>query len=245
LESTIELLRTDAAADLADAIDKSLAGSAPGQWQETAQTALAAAIERIFDGARDDLARAFAADTVTALSTHRGRIDALVEQVQRSAAEIFDVEFIARREREAFRLGEDPYWVTERIGASLIPDLSRAFDHLLPEAFRRARVRARLVQHARELVIRNAENLRWAIVRGLDEVFRSAAAQLEERLDDAIRATRGVIRQALVRRQDSSFAVRPEIERLAIAERSVKEFLHTTIGNVESASPSSAVGGSA
>jgi hypothetical protein len=65
-----------------------------------------------------------------------------------------------------------------------------------------------------ELILRNAENLRWAIVRGLDETFRKATARFEQRLDDAMRATRGVIEDALARRRDQTFAAEPEVDRL-------------------------------
>ena len=50
-------------------------------------------------------------------------------------------------------------------------------------------------------------------------------AWLEERVDEAITATRGVIRQALVRRQDRTLAIRPEMERLGTVEISVEELL--------------------
>jgi hypothetical protein len=36
------------------------------------------------------------------------------------------------------------------------------------------------------LIVRNAENLRWAFLRGFDETFRNAIWHLEERLDDAV-----------------------------------------------------------
>ena len=62
--------------------------------------------------------------------------------------------------------------------------------------------------------MRNAENLRWAILRGMDETFRKAGARFDEQLDDAIRATRNVIGDALGRRRDTSFAVEPEVIRL-------------------------------
>jgi hypothetical protein len=67
----------------------------------------------------------------------------------------------------------------------------------------------------------NAENLRWAILRGLDETFRKAIARFEQRLDDAIAATRGVVDDALARRRDRSFAVEPEVDRLQRASASL------------------------
>ena len=124
-------------------------------------------------------------------------------------------------EREAFELGEDPYWVTESTSATLIPDPSRLIDRLLPARLRRPRLRARMIRQAGELIVRNAENLRWAILRGLDETFRKATAQFEERLDETIAATRDVIGDALARRLDQSFAVQPELDRLAEASASL------------------------
>jgi hypothetical protein len=76
------------------------------------------------------------------------------------------------------------------------------------------RLRARIVRGMQELVMRNAENLRWAILRGMDDTFRKAGARFDEQLDDAIRATRNVIGDALGRRRDTSFAVEPEVIRL-------------------------------
>ncbi|MFY9893555.1 MAG: hypothetical protein WAK63_05395 [Xanthobacteraceae bacterium] len=68
--------------------------------------------------------------------------------------------------------------------------------------------------------MRNAENLRWAILRGFDETFRKATARLE-RLDETIKATRGVIEDAVARRRDRSFAVKAELDRLTSAAASL------------------------
>jgi hypothetical protein len=70
------------------------------------------------------------------------------------------------------------------------------------------------VRQIEELALRNAENLRWAILRGIDETLRRASGTLEERLDDAVNATRGVIREVVVRREDSSFNISPDLLRL-------------------------------
>jgi hypothetical protein len=55
-----------------------------------------------------------------------------------------------------------------------------------------------MMQKAGELVVRSAENLRWAIVR------RKATVQFEERLEEAMRTTRNVIAEALAQRPNSS-----------------------------------------
>jgi GTP-binding protein EngB required for normal cell division len=225
LESAMDVLRAGACAKLHAAVDGSLAGPVPATWQASTQKAVAAAIDEVFDAARGELSSAVGADTVAALSAHQDRIDALIEQVRHTAARAFDVALPRGSSREPFQLGQDPYWVTDRLGASLIPDVGRLLDRLLPLSLRRRRMRARLARQADELVVRNAENLRWAIVRGLDDTFRGAAARLDERLGQAISATRGVIKDALARRQDQSFAVRPEIEHLASARSALAALL--------------------
>jgi len=217
LDSRIDGLREAVAARVAGVIDASLSGAVPKAWEEAARRALSEAMQEQFEAAREPLVSVFAADAGAALRGCGDRIDALVNRVRQTAAEIFDVSLGPDTEHEAFELSEDPYWVTESTNATLIPDPSRLVDRLLPTSLRRPRLRARMVRQAGELIVRNAENLRWAILLGLDETFRKAAAQFEERLDETIAATRDVIRDALARRRDQSFAVKPELDRLAEA----------------------------
>jgi hypothetical protein len=161
----------------------------------------------------------------------------LVNSVRRTAAEIFEVSFAKYTEHEEFQLGEDPYWVTQSVGSTLIPDPGRLLDALLPWMWRRARLRLRIVREADQLVVRNAENLRWAILRGLDDTFRKATGQFEQRLDRAIAATKGVIDDAVARRRDQSLAVSPEVARVNGAIASVaalrEEFARNPAGHVE------------
>jgi hypothetical protein len=81
----------------------------------------------------------------------------------------------------------------------------------------------RFISRANELIVRNAENLRWAILRGIDETFRPAGLAFEERLDDAIATTRGVIHQALTRRRDQAVAIDSDLKRLNGAKRKLEK----------------------
>jgi GTP-binding protein EngB required for normal cell division len=217
LDARIGQLRSETAAKLAGVIEAGLSGTVPTVWEAVSQRALSAAMQTEFEAAREPLVNAFASAAGAALGGCQDRVNALVDRVRQIAAQIFDVPLGADTEREIFELSEEPYWVTESTAASLIPDPSRLIDRLLPATLRRLRLRARIVKQAKELIIRNGENLRWAILRGLDETFRKAAAQFEERLDEAIGVTRNIIRDALARRRDQSFAAQPELDRLAAA----------------------------
>ena len=217
LDARIGELRTAVGTKLAAVIDASLAAVVPKSWEEDARRSLSAAMEGEFEKAREPVVSAFATDAGAALRSYQDRIQGLVDRVRQTAAQIFEVALGPDRERDEFQLGEDPYWITESIGGSLIPSPRRLVDRLLPAGLRRSRLRGRMVRQAEQLIIRNAENLRWAILRGLDETFRKAAAQFEERLDQTIKGTRDVIREALERRREQSFSVAPELDRLAAA----------------------------
>ena len=221
LDARIGELRKEIASKLARVIDASLLGAVLTAWEEAASRALSEAMQAELEAAREPLVSAFAADAGAALLGCEGRVNALIDRVRRTAAEIFNVPLGPDTEHEAFELGEDPYWVTESTSATLIPDPSRLIDRLLPARLRRSRLRARMIRQTDELIVRNAENLRWAILRGLDETFRKATTQFEERLDETIAATRDVIGDALARRRDQSFAIQPELQRLAEATASL------------------------
>jgi GTP-binding protein EngB required for normal cell division len=219
LDSRIDNLRKETAEKLNGVIGASLSGAMPMAWEEEARRSLSKAMHDEFEAARKPLVSAFAADAGAALRACQDRVNALVGNVRQTAAEIFNVPVRPDSEHETFELGEDPYWVTEEPNPRLIPDTSRLIDRLLPANLRRPRLHARMMRQAEELVIRNGENLRWAILRGLDETFRKAVAEFEERLDEAIAAIRNVIRDALARRRDEAFSVQPELDRLAAASK--------------------------
>jgi GTPase Era involved in 16S rRNA processing len=221
LDSRIDRLRKDTARKLDSVISASLSDNVPVTWEEKARRSLSAAMRDEFEAAREPLVSAFAADAAGALRSCQDRVNTLVDRVRQTAAEIFDVPLGPDTEHEAFELGEDPYWVTESVSATLIPDPSRLIDRLLPATLRWPRLRARMIRQSEELIVRNGENLRWSILRGLDETFRKATAHFEERLDETIAATRNIITNALTRRRDQSFAVQPELDRLAAVATSL------------------------
>jgi GTP-binding protein EngB required for normal cell division len=217
LDSRIDNLRKETTKKHDDVINASLSGAVPMAWEEEARRSLSRSMHDEFEAAREPLVSAFAADAGAALRACQDRVNALVGCVRQTAAEIFSIPVRPDTEHETFELGEDPYWVTEDPSPTLIPDASRLIDRLLPASLRRQRLHARMMRQAEELVIRNGENLRWAILLGLDETFRNAIAQFEVRLDEAIAATRNVIRDALTRRRDEAFSVQPELDRIAAA----------------------------
>jgi predicted GTPase len=213
LESCIKKLRGEASSKVASVIDAETM-DAPNRGEETALRAISAAMEKTFDAARQEVEITFSDKTSAVLAAHQHRIDSLIDGVRRTAADIFKIPFVGHFENSSFELGEEPYWVTKPVNATLIPDPSHLVDRLLPKQARAKRRRERIIRHIKDLVLRNAENLRWAILRGMDETFRDASAKFEEQLDDAIMATKNVISESLALRRDRLFAAGPDLDRL-------------------------------
>jgi Dynamin family len=176
--------------------------------------AMGAEIEAIFDAALRQASADFATRADAALAQHAREIDRLVNGIRMKAAELFELPFVPGADDEGFRLAQEPYWVTEKWTTSFIPRPDRLAAALLPRRAQSARARTRARAEIDELVTRNVENLRWAILRSLDDSFRRAAARLEERLDEAIAATEGAIRSAIAGKRARADEVAGELDRL-------------------------------
>jgi len=216
LEEQIERLRNSARAAMIEAINQLMPNS--DDLSELSRT-----LGNLFDDARQAFSTSFIAIVDEALVNHRKRIGALIDEVRRTAGKLFDAPFQSGFEPERFSLGEDPYWVTEKIQTSLLPDASGLVDRILPPQSRSRRRRARIQRQIDELILRNAENLRWALLRGVDETFRKASRQFEAHLDHTITLINGIVRDAIDRRQRNEQATADELSGLRGKETLLRE----------------------
>jgi hypothetical protein len=104
----IHELRNESLRQLAHVIDRSLAGTDPGAWESAAQSRLSAAIEEIFEAAREQMTRVCSTNANQVLSAYQTRSDDLIVAIRRAAAELFDILFRDDIDRDSFALGEDP-----------------------------------------------------------------------------------------------------------------------------------------
>jgi GTPase SAR1 family protein len=150
------------------------------------------------------------------------RADGLIEIISRTAAELFEIPYVATDSARAIERTHKPYWVTQNWSTSIGSLPEGLVDHLLPFAFRQRRLRKRLTEDIDTLVVRNVENIRWATLRNLDDAFRHFSSTLDERLKETAEATRGAMRAAYRRREENEATVHPEVRRL---EASAAELL--------------------
>lgn len=104
----------------------------------------------------------------------------------------------------------EPYWVTQDWMRGVTAGAEKALDRLLPERFRRRRTRERMERGIDAIVVRNAENLRWSMLRGIDTTFQPSTTEFEARLDEAVAAAEGAVQAALDHRMRHAAPVESE-----------------------------------
>ncbi len=209
LEAEAEQLRAQARGILERELDQALAAD---ESSDGARKRLTATIVPFFDDAlRKEIHKA-GARLEEVLRVHQRRADELITLVRQTAANLLEIPFHAPESSEAFEAKRDPFWVTATRTAALNPIPPGAFDQLLPTPIRKGRVRKRLLEEIDAVVIRNAENLRWATRQNLEDAFRRFSAELDEKLSMSVEATRGAMQKAFEQRKQHSEEIASEIE---------------------------------
>ncbi len=171
-------------------------GAGPGAPQE----ALAEVIPAFFENELGELSTEFESRVRQTLDLRRREVDALVDAVRQTAAELFDLPHHATTDTGEFEVTREPYWVTHYwpITLGLLPE--GFWDRFLPAAVRRRRLLARMKERVEVLVAENVENVRWPTLQNLDRNIREFGEELDRRLEEAVRATIGAIEAGRARR---------------------------------------------
>jgi GTP-binding protein EngB required for normal cell division len=138
------------------------------------------------------------------LRVHEDRADALIESVQKTAADLFEVSFVPPQHLNTFEPGRTPYWLMYRWDQGFGLITLSLIDKLLPRSARERRLARRYHAKVDMLALTNAGKLREALSDQIDAAFKRFARQFDERIAAAIAATHGAIRAALVRREELS-----------------------------------------
>ncbi len=177
------------------------------------QAILAEVIPAFFEHELGTISARFQQRTEEVLRLHQERSDQLLDGLRRVAAELFELPFHAPAGSGAFEMKRDPYWVSRQWTDSLSPISPAWIDRLLPIAIRKRRILARLQDQVRMLVVRNVENLRWALYQGLDQSLGLFSVQLEGALEKTITTTQGGIHSVLLQRKAAESSTDGEVAR--------------------------------
>ena len=220
LEARTRTLRSEARTVLFAVPGRTLAGRRRGEREEEAvRNAIGAAIPDFFGPRMEEISRALGNEVDDTLARHVRRADALIVSVRETAAALFEIPSIPSGGSEVFAIKREPYWVTQKWDETLDQVFLSVVDKLLPASVRAARLKRRLAGEIDDLVQRNVENLRWATLQNLEDAFRHFSAWFDERLTEAIAATRGSIDAALGRRRDHARDAEHDLARLREGEQ--------------------------
>jgi small GTP-binding protein len=182
--------------------------------EEQARTALAEEIPGYFEANLTSFSTEVEKTLRKALLPHQERLEALISTIRSVAAELFDIPYRPIAGDTGLEKAHKPYWVTQKWNTLISPVPEGFFDCFMPSPVRKRRMRERLSEEVEMLVTHNVENIRWSTLRNLDESFRHFSTTLDQRFEEAARATRESMRATHLRQKKVEESAEPELERL-------------------------------
>lgn len=135
------------------------------------------------------------------LHPFQNRTNSLIEQIRKTAAQIFEIPYQAPEFEDAFKVVEKPYWVTHKWSSNLKTVTESIVDRFYSAENRAKRIQQRIFAQVKNLVIQNVENIRWPIYQSIDQTFIHFGSELDARLLETLEATHGAIKATLDRRK--------------------------------------------
>jgi GTP-binding protein EngB required for normal cell division len=225
LERQAEALRQEAGRTFDALVQRSIEASHGIVDREQIQHSLDTAMPEFFEARLKAFAAEFRQVVETILVRHQQRADALIASVRKTTASLFDIALPPQEPPEPFRLGPEPYWISQKLVNVLIPSPARLLRRTLPGAMRQQYLRRALEQEIADLILQNVEGLRWSTLRGLDNTFRRFARRLDDHLAEAIAATEGSVGQVINRRRHEAARAASELESLRTAEDGLRSII--------------------
>ncbi|MGH6879264.1 MAG: dynamin family protein [Rhizomicrobium sp.] len=185
-------------------------------WSEDIGERIAQFVPRLFQDQFEAFQVHFRQRIDELFGRHQRHADDLIASVRRAAANLLDVPHPPPDASTVFVIKRTPYWVTtprESLGAAP----SSFFFRFMPRKIRARWLRHQIAIQANGIMVRNVENLRWALRQNLEETFVKFQADLDERLLLTQRATTQAIEEALKRRAALQSEGEEELTRLTEA----------------------------
>ena len=158
---------------------------------------LAQELPTFFAPAMRKIAEVIQMEATELLTLHQQRSHRLVEQVQKIAAELFDIPYHAPVVGRSYTKFEISGWSNDLFISDMDPLGQRLSRKFLTQKYRRKRTVNRLREESLKLLNQNVEQINWALRRGLDENFTQFGVELSEQLERTITATRKAMEVAL------------------------------------------------
>jgi GTP-binding protein EngB required for normal cell division len=136
------------------------------------------AIPKYFGDQQEKLDEKVKARLLACLSPHEAHISRIVETLRHTAADLFQVTYKPLGEDDALEIQRRPYWVLNTWNADPLPILKNTD------------------QRREELVRRNVENIRWAMLQNLNLSFARFSTKVKEHLTETVAAAQTAMAKA-------------------------------------------------
>ncbi|SHI56120.1 Dynamin family protein [Malonomonas rubra DSM 5091] len=176
------------------------------EMERRVQQTVAGEIEQFFAPAMQRTAELVQQEASAVLTANQKQSDKLIEQVRRTAAELFDIPYHAPVGSKSYRQLEAPAWSSDLFISDMDPLGQTLSRKLFSKKFRRRRTVKRLREESRKLVNQNVAQIHSALHKSLEKSFRAFGAELREQLEKTISATRKAMELALQRSEAHSQA---------------------------------------
>ncbi|MBN1193866.1 MAG: dynamin family protein [Methanomicrobiaceae archaeon] len=214
LEAQVQALRERSIAHLREVAKTALADPA-GPDEEAAQEAVSSAIQPYYEHELGETTAVIEREVASLLHAHQQRADDLIGSIRVAAADLFDIPYRAVESGGTLSMRQEPFWVSRKGWESIFSPITKELlDRALPRGMREKRIRKRLDAQIAHLVVRNAENLRWATLQNIDTTFRQFARELDEDLAETIDVTHGAITAAYRKRKEHLDETTADLARL-------------------------------
>lgn len=200
LQTRAETLRAEAEAFLWPRIEQALTGP-DSEWR--VQQLLHAEIPPYFDCQLQLLATQVQQELQQLFSPYRQQLAQMSDELLRHTGELFGLAYQPAPEAAGFEIFQDPYWVAQD-PVQKESLLWRWLDALLPPQLRQARLKQRLQQEMKHLLIRNTSNLAWSLQLSLNENFRQFESELKCQWAETLILSRETLQSVYQQRRQTS-----------------------------------------
>jgi len=148
------------------------------------------------------------------INLYRQQLFDLVDEVRKTAADIFDIQYIGTGGEDFFELKHEPFWVTDEWRVNWSPLPENFMENLLPANVRIKRIKKRLSEDIDAIISLNVGNLRWSLVCNITDSFYIFTQEIDKQIQAAIESTTNAISAAQKKRLDKSIDIQPELNKL-------------------------------
>ena len=205
LAEEVEALRAQMKEQILTKVEQHLQSvEEPEEMERLVHITIAEETEQFFAPALRKVAEIVQREATGLLTINQQRSNKLIEQVRRTAAELFDIPYRAPMAGSSYLPFAVPVWSNDLFTSDMDPLGQRLSRKFFTKKYRHRRTVERLREQSRKLLNQNVEQISWALRQSLDESFRRFGAELKEQLEKTISATRKAMQVALQRSESRS-----------------------------------------